>query len=174
MGLGALRSPAGFLDQVDQPVGVEHLLAQELAGHPARRAGQQWRGRCVGGDREVLVSQQGVEEVGLVSGADGLAIDSADRVYITTVAGVQVFDAKGMYLGVIKSGRQGANVAFAGPGKQTLYITAREGLYRVRTLANQILVDQRGEAIEDAEAELAVRIADSLRSIEAAAVNEHR
>jgi gluconolactonase len=72
---------------------------------------------------------------GAESGADGLALDNEDRVYITTVAGVQVFDAKGAYLGVIKSGRQGANVAFAGPGKQTLYITAREGLYRIRTLA---------------------------------------
>ena len=64
-----------------------------------------------------------------------MAIDSEDRVYITTVAGVQVFDAKGTWLGVIKSGRQGANVAFAGPGKQTLYITAREGLYRIRMLS---------------------------------------
>jgi gluconolactonase len=72
---------------------------------------------------------------GAESGADGLAIDSEDRVYITTVAGVQVFDSKGNWLGVIKSARQGANVAFAGPGKQTLYITAREGLYRIRTLS---------------------------------------
>jgi gluconolactonase len=72
---------------------------------------------------------------GAESGADGLAIDSEDRVYVTTVAGVQVFDSKGNWLGVIKSARQGANVAFAGPGKQTLYITAREGLYRIRTLS---------------------------------------
>jgi gluconolactonase len=72
---------------------------------------------------------------GQESGADGLAIDRNDRVYITTVAGVQVFDAKGQYLGTIKAGRQAANVAFAGPGKNTLYLTAREGLYRVKTLA---------------------------------------
>jgi gluconolactonase len=72
---------------------------------------------------------------GKESGADGLAIDRNDRVYITTVTGVQVFDAKGQYLGTITAGRQGANVAFAGPGKSTLYITAREGLYRVKTLA---------------------------------------
>jgi gluconolactonase len=72
---------------------------------------------------------------GKESGADGLAIDRNDRVYITTVTGVQVFDAKGGYLGTIIAGRQGANVAFAGPGKSTLYITAREGLYRVKTLA---------------------------------------
>jgi gluconolactonase len=72
---------------------------------------------------------------GKESGADGLAIDRNDRLYITTVAGVQVFDAKGQYLGTIKAGRQGANVAFGGPGKNTLYITAREGLYKVNTLA---------------------------------------
>ncbi len=72
---------------------------------------------------------------GAESGADGMAIDRDDRLYITTVAGVQVFDAKGQYLGTIKAGRQAANAAFAGPGKQTLYLTAREGLYRVKTLA---------------------------------------
>ena len=72
---------------------------------------------------------------GSESGADGIAIDRDDRVYITTVTGVQVFDAKGQYLGTIKVARQPANAAFAGPGKQTLYITAREGVYQVRTLA---------------------------------------
>jgi gluconolactonase len=72
---------------------------------------------------------------GAESGADGMAIDREDRVYITTIAGIQVFDRKGQYLGAIKAGRQGANVAFAGPDKRTLYITAREGLYRVKTLA---------------------------------------
>jgi gluconolactonase len=72
---------------------------------------------------------------GTESGADGMAIDRDDRLYITTVTGVQVFDAKGQYLGTIKAGRQPANVAFAGPDKQTLYLTAREGLYRVKTLA---------------------------------------
>jgi len=72
---------------------------------------------------------------GSESGADGIAIDRDDRVYITTVTGVQVFDTKGQYLGTIKVARQPANAAFAGPGKQTLYITAREGVYQVRTLA---------------------------------------
>jgi len=72
---------------------------------------------------------------GSESGADGIAIDRDDRVYVTTVTGVQAFDPKGQYLGTIKVARQPANAAFAGADKQTLYITAREGLYRVRTLA---------------------------------------
>jgi gluconolactonase len=72
---------------------------------------------------------------GAESGADGLAIDRKGRVYVTSATGVQVFDAKGRYLGTIKIPRQPANVAFAGVGKKTLYITAREGLYRVNMLA---------------------------------------
>jgi gluconolactonase len=70
---------------------------------------------------------------GQESGADGMAIDRQDRVYVTTVSGVQVFDKQGRYLGTIKAGRQAANAAFSGPGKRVLYLTAREGLYRINT-----------------------------------------
>jgi gluconolactonase len=70
---------------------------------------------------------------GKESGADGMAIDSAGRLYFATITGVQVFDAKAQYLGTIKIPRQPTNVAFAGSGKRTLYITAREGLYRIKT-----------------------------------------
>jgi gluconolactonase len=72
---------------------------------------------------------------GKESGADGVALDSQDRLYVTTLTGVQVFDPKGQYLGTIKVARQPANAAFGGPDKRTLYITAREGLYRVKLLA---------------------------------------
>jgi gluconolactonase len=68
------------------------------------------------------------------SGADGMAIDREGRVYVTTVTGVQMFDRAGEYLGTIPVPRKATNVAFSGPGKTTLYITARDGLYRVRTL----------------------------------------
>ena len=69
---------------------------------------------------------------GKESGADGMAIDREGRVYVTSVAGVQIFDATGQYLGSVQAPRQTSNVAFAGPDKRTLYITAREGLYRLK------------------------------------------
>ena len=72
---------------------------------------------------------------GKESGADGMALDREDRLYVTTVAGVQVFDAAGKHLGTIKVPRQPANAGFAGPDKRVLYITAREGLYRINMLA---------------------------------------
>ncbi len=71
---------------------------------------------------------------GKESVADGMALDRDGRVFITTVVGIQVFDGAGGYLGTIRVPRQPANVAFSGPDKQILYITAREGLYRLKTL----------------------------------------
>jgi gluconolactonase len=68
------------------------------------------------------------------SGADGIAIDRDGRIYVTTITGVQVFDKTGEYLGTIRVARRPSNIAFSGPGNRTLYITAREGLYRVQTL----------------------------------------
>jgi gluconolactonase len=49
--------------------------------------------------------------------------------------GIQVCDAAGKYLGTIKVPRQSANAGFAGPDKRVLYVTAREGLYRINMLA---------------------------------------
>ncbi len=74
-------------------------------------------------------------KAGTESGADGMAIDRQDRIYVTSSTGLQVFDRKGQYLGTIRIPRQPANVAFAGPGKNTLYVTAREGLYRLTMLS---------------------------------------
>lgn len=70
-----------------------------------------------------------------VSMADGMAVDREGRVYVATGAGVQIFDKKGKFLGIIKVPRPPSNVAFSGPDKRTLYITARQGLYKVKMLS---------------------------------------
>ena len=57
------------------------------------------------------------------------------RIYATTGAGVQVFDRSGKFLGVIKMPRQPSNCAFSGQDRKTLYVTAREGVYRIKMLA---------------------------------------
>ena len=67
--------------------------------------------------------------------ADGMAIDREGRVYVTTGAGIQVFDKKGKFLGNIKVPKQPSNVAFSGPDKKTLYITAREAVYKLKMIS---------------------------------------
>lgn len=53
---------------------------------------------------------------------DGTAVDTAGRLYVTTNAGVQVFDKMGKDLGLIPTPRGVISVAFAGPDKNTLYV----------------------------------------------------
>ena len=59
---------------------------------------------------------------------DGMAVDAAGRLYVTSPPGVQVFSPEGKYLGVIPTPRAVASVAFSGPGKRTLYVTGSGAL----------------------------------------------
>ena len=68
------------------------------------------------------------------SGGDGVAIDRDGRLFVTCATGVQIFDRAGNYLGNIEVPRKPTNVAFSGPNKSVLYITAREGVYKIQTL----------------------------------------
>jgi gluconolactonase len=59
---------------------------------------------------------------------DGMAIDAAGRLYVTSPSGVQVFGAGGAHLGVIPTPRNAISVAFSGPDKRTLYIVGSGAL----------------------------------------------
>jgi gluconolactonase len=72
---------------------------------------------------------------GVNSGADGLAIDNAGRVYVVSIGGVHVFSPEGGLLGTIPLSLQGQNLAFAGADKKTLYIVGRGSAFKVRLLA---------------------------------------
>lgn len=59
---------------------------------------------------------------------DGMAVDAAGRLYVTSQPGVQVFDRDGRYLGLIPTPRNAISVAFAGRDKKTLYIVGSGAL----------------------------------------------
>lgn len=64
-------------------------------------------------------------------GGDGLTIDTAGNLYITSALGIQVVSPDGKILGVIAFPEQPANVTFGGADRKTLYATARKSLYAV-------------------------------------------
>src|SRR4249920_318811 len=59
---------------------------------------------------------------------DGMAIDAAGHLYVTSPPGVQVLSADGRYLGLIPTPRPAISVAFAGPDKKTLFIVGSGAL----------------------------------------------
>ncbi len=63
--------------------------------------------------------------------ADGLRIDSDGRLFCTSGLGVEVFDAAGKRLGVIRTPTPASNCCFGGTDGKTLFVTARDAVYRV-------------------------------------------
>lgn len=64
---------------------------------------------------------------------DGIKVDFAGNVWTTGPGGVLVLSPEGEHLGTISPDEQPANLAFGDDGN-TLYMTARTGLYRIRLL----------------------------------------
>jgi gluconolactonase len=69
------------------------------------------------------------------SGADGMAIDSRGRLYVTSDIGIQVIGPGGENLGTIQVPTKARNLAFGGAGRRTLYVIAAAELYRVPMLS---------------------------------------
>ena len=63
---------------------------------------------------------------------DGLKVDRQGNVYAAGPGGLLVLSPEGKHLGTIKFSEQPANLAWGDADRQTLYVTARTGLYRVR------------------------------------------
>jgi sugar lactone lactonase YvrE len=66
------------------------------------------------------------------SGADGMTIDSAGRIYCTSHLGLQVFDTEGRLIGIIDKPQPAwlANVVFAGPDLDVLYVTSMNKVFK--------------------------------------------
>jgi sugar lactone lactonase YvrE len=64
--------------------------------------------------------------------ADGMKVDIKGNVYSTGPGGVWIFSPNGDLLGIIETPEPPANLAWGDSDYQTLFITARHSLYRVR------------------------------------------
>lgn len=64
-------------------------------------------------------------------GGDGMAMDDAGNLYVTTNVGVTVYKPSGMTWGTISVPEVPTNCTFGGPDRKTLYITAPTSIYRV-------------------------------------------
>jgi gluconolactonase len=67
------------------------------------------------------------------SSADGMAIDKMGNIYVSTFSGVQIFNAKGTYIGNINSPTFPVSCGFGGGDMKTLYIASFSHIYKIRT-----------------------------------------
>ncbi len=74
---------------------------------------------------------------------DGLKVDQAGNLFVSGPGGAWVLSPTGKHLGTIKAPELPANFAWGDADGQTLYMTARTGLYRIRTLIPGIRPEPR-------------------------------
>lgn len=80
-------------------------------------------------DNERVFVDMNVDETG---NPDGMKVDVLGNVYCTGGGGLWVVDPDGQHLGTVQFPELPANLAFGGPDNQTVFITARTGLYSVQ------------------------------------------
>jgi len=64
---------------------------------------------------------------------DGMKVDQSGRLYVAGATGIWVFEPSGELIGIIAMPELPANLAWGDADLQTLYITARTSVYRIRT-----------------------------------------
>ena len=121
---GVQLSPDGKILYVADPSG-EHVMAFDVQPDGSVRNQRQFA-RLEGVTRA---------DAGVTSGADGIAIDGAGRLYVSSRIGIQVFSAQGQHLGTIPVSRTIQNLAFAGADRKTLYLMGSGALYKVQMIA---------------------------------------
>jgi gluconolactonase len=134
-------SPQGALERVaadiERPNGIQ-LSPDEKTLYVANTLGEHVLAYDVAPDGKVgkrrdfaRLAGWSKGDTGWSSGADGLAVDAAGRVYVASNAGIEVFGTAGEALGVIPLPKRPQNLAFAGPGKNTLYVVGRGAAYKI-------------------------------------------
>ena len=128
---GQIQRPNGITRSIDEKV----LYVGDTEGEYLYAFDIQQDGRVTNKRPFAKLLEPEKGSLGPRSRADGMALDSMGRVYVSTAAGIQVIDPRGTHLGIIRLPTVARNLAFGGPRRQTLYLTALEGLYRVQVLS---------------------------------------
>jgi gluconolactonase len=131
-------TPAGKIDAVAKDLALPNGLAfspDEKKLYVANSAGKTWNVYDVNADG-TLSNGRVFFDADKETGAgvpDGMKVDTAGNVWATGPGGILVISPQAKLLGVIAFPEVPANCAWGDADGKTLYVTARTGLYRIKT-----------------------------------------
>ena len=82
---------------------------------------------------KLFLTENVLERKGKSSSADGMAIDKQGNIYVGTYYGVQIFNAKGEFVGMINLPSFPVSLCFGDADMKTLYIVSYSKVYKIRT-----------------------------------------
>jgi gluconolactonase len=125
-------TPKGELRLVAKPAGRPNGIAFAPGGHVLYVANSDEHNvRAYDVDHNGEVSNERVVISGVSGVPDGIRVDEKGNIYVAA-NGVVIYDSHGKLTDTIEFSETPANCAFGDSDLETLYITARTSLYRVR------------------------------------------
>lgn len=127
-----LKGPNGIAFSPDESylyVGNWDPAAKTVTRYPVRRNGTLGKG-------EIFIDL--THKVPGEEALDGLKVDVLGNIYLSAPGGVWIFSAAGRHLGTIQAPRPVHNFAWGGADGKTLYLTARDTLYRMPLLVEGV------------------------------------
>jgi len=82
---------------------------------------------------ELLLTPEVLDRRGRTTSADGMTIDTQGNLYVATYLGLQIFNARGEFVGVLNSPVFPVSCSFGGDDMKTLFLAAYSKIYRIRT-----------------------------------------
>lgn len=81
----------------------------------------------------LFLTENVLDRKGKSTSADGMAIDKNGNIYIGTYYGVQIFNSKGEFIGMINVPSFPVSLCFGDKDMKTLYIVSYHWVYKIRT-----------------------------------------
>jgi gluconolactonase len=82
---------------------------------------------------KLFLNAEVLDRKGRSSGADGMTIDERGDIFVATWHGLQVFNSKGDFLGLVNTPVYPVSCCFGGADMKTLYVVGFDKIYRIRT-----------------------------------------
>lgn len=82
---------------------------------------------------KLFLTEDVLDRMGKTTNADGMAIDQRGNLYVATLAGLQIFNDEGVFVGIINFPTFPVSVCFGNEDMQTLYVTSYNRIYRIKT-----------------------------------------
>lgn len=82
---------------------------------------------------KLFLTENVLDRKGRSSSADGMAIDKKGNIYVATYYGVQIFNSKGEFIGMINLPSFPVSLCFGDNDMKTLYIVSYSKVFRIRT-----------------------------------------
>ena len=80
-----------------------------------------------------------LDRKGKTSSADGMTIDVQGNLYVATQIGLQIFSAKGKFIGIVNFPLVPVSCCFGGDDMSTIYVTCYDKIYKIQTKVQGVI-----------------------------------